>query len=237
MKMKELEARTGVSRESIRYYIREGLLPQPKKPKRNVAEYGALHVERTQLIKRLQDEHFLPLKVVKKVLNKVADEAALSALSRPGLAQLLSALVQDTEDQAPVSSADLAASTCLSIEEIEGMAEAQAIRIDENGVLAARDAEIVRLWADARTAGFTSERGYDTAFLERYVAIVEQWSELEADHFLDRFADTPDEEAAQIGARGLAISNRLAALLHNNAVLRRLREADGAEVADGSVEG
>ena len=34
MKMKELEARTGVGREAIRFYIREGLLPEPERPKR-----------------------------------------------------------------------------------------------------------------------------------------------------------------------------------------------------------
>ena len=34
MKMKELETRTGVGREAIRFYIREGLLPDPEKPQR-----------------------------------------------------------------------------------------------------------------------------------------------------------------------------------------------------------
>ena len=29
VKMKDLERATGVSRETIRYYIREGLLPEP----------------------------------------------------------------------------------------------------------------------------------------------------------------------------------------------------------------
>ena len=40
MKMKELERETGVGRETIRFYIREGLLPEPERPKRNVAAYG-----------------------------------------------------------------------------------------------------------------------------------------------------------------------------------------------------
>ena len=33
MKMKELEDRSGIGRETIRYYIREGLLPEPERPK------------------------------------------------------------------------------------------------------------------------------------------------------------------------------------------------------------
>ena len=54
MKMKELEAATGIGRETIRYYIREGLLPEPVRPKRNVATYGREHVKRLNLIRRLQ---------------------------------------------------------------------------------------------------------------------------------------------------------------------------------------
>ena len=225
MKMKELESRTGVSRESIRYYIREGLLPEPKKLKRNVAEYGIEHVERTQLIKRLQDEHFLPLKVVKKVLDTVTDQASRGTLSRPALSQLLSSLIQGNEDSTPISVTDLVASTCLSEEDIEEMAAVNAIEIDPKGLLSAQDAEVVRLWADARSAGFTADRGWGRDFLKRYVEICEQWAELETGRFLAAFADTPDEEAAEIGARGLAISNRLAALLHNHAVLRLIRES------------
>jgi len=32
MRMRELEVKTGVSRETIRYYIREGIVPEPERP-------------------------------------------------------------------------------------------------------------------------------------------------------------------------------------------------------------
>ena len=38
MKMAELERRSGVGRETIRYYIREGLLPERERRARNVAD-------------------------------------------------------------------------------------------------------------------------------------------------------------------------------------------------------
>jgi DNA-binding transcriptional MerR regulator len=44
---------TGVGREAIRYYIREGL-PEPARPDRNFALYDASFVERILLVKRLQ---------------------------------------------------------------------------------------------------------------------------------------------------------------------------------------
>ncbi len=46
MKMRELEARSGVGRETIRYYIRMGLLPAPARAKPNVADYADEHVRR-----------------------------------------------------------------------------------------------------------------------------------------------------------------------------------------------
>jgi DNA-binding transcriptional MerR regulator len=229
MKMKELESRTGVNREAIRYYIREGLLPQPQKPKRNVAEYQTEHVERTLLIKRLQDEHFLPLKVVKKVIDEVARTATAGTLSQPALAELLPALIKDTADNQSRSVEDLIASTGMSREDIAVMAEIAAITIGEDDQVSARDAEIVRIWAAAQTMGFTVERGYDTAFLRNYVSLAQQWADLEAEHFLKAFQDvsedvTSEDAAAALGVRGIDISNRLVSLMHTNALLTKIGE-------------
>jgi len=69
MKMKELEAATGIGRETIRYYIREGLLPEPVRPKRNVAAYGREHVKRLNLIRKLQQERHLPLSVIRTIVT------------------------------------------------------------------------------------------------------------------------------------------------------------------------
>ena len=69
MRMAELSRRSGVSRETIHFYLREGLLPPPRKVGRNMAWYDDSHVETLALIKRLQHEKFLPLSVIKKVLR------------------------------------------------------------------------------------------------------------------------------------------------------------------------
>src|SRR5512134_917083 len=76
LKMKDLEQATGVGRESIRFYIREGLLPEPERPGRNVAWYDESFVERISLIKRLQQERFLPLSVIKGIVGSAAAPSA-----------------------------------------------------------------------------------------------------------------------------------------------------------------
>jgi DNA-binding transcriptional MerR regulator len=73
MKIKELIDQTGVSRQTIHYYLREGLLQKPKKTKLNQAEYGQDHVERLLLVKELQERFFLPLSVIKGVISTMHD--------------------------------------------------------------------------------------------------------------------------------------------------------------------
>lgn len=69
MKIRELVKQTQVSKETIHYYIREGLLPRPRKLGKNVADYSERYVERIRVIKELQDHCFLPLSVIKKILK------------------------------------------------------------------------------------------------------------------------------------------------------------------------
>ena len=70
MKIRELAEHSGVSKETIHFYIREGLLPKPRKQGRNVAEYDDSYVERIRFIRELQDHYFLPLAVIKNILKK-----------------------------------------------------------------------------------------------------------------------------------------------------------------------
>jgi DNA-binding transcriptional MerR regulator len=69
LKIRDLVERTGVSRETVHYYIRDGLLPKPRKRGKNIADYDEGYVERIRMIKELQDNYFLPLAVIKNILK------------------------------------------------------------------------------------------------------------------------------------------------------------------------
>lgn len=62
--------RTQVSKETVHYYIREGLLPRPLKHGRNTADYDDSYIDRIRLIKELQDNYFLPLSAIRKIIKK-----------------------------------------------------------------------------------------------------------------------------------------------------------------------
>jgi len=70
LKIRDLVQHTSVSKETVHFYIREGLLPRPLKKGRNIAEYDDSYVERIRFIKELQDHHFFPLAVIKNILKK-----------------------------------------------------------------------------------------------------------------------------------------------------------------------
>jgi len=70
MKISELMERTGVSKETIHYYIREGVLGKPRKTGKNTAEYTESHVDQIKTIKSLRENYFLPIPVIKKLIKK-----------------------------------------------------------------------------------------------------------------------------------------------------------------------
>ena len=70
LRISELADAAGVSAGTIKHYLREGLLPEPVKTSRNMAWYPREWVERVKLIKQLQEERFLPLKVIREVLEQ-----------------------------------------------------------------------------------------------------------------------------------------------------------------------
>ncbi len=90
LKMSELSERSGVSAATIKHYLREGLLPEPVKTSRNMAYYPPEFVERLQTIKRLQEERYMPLRVIREVLgagervprSEVRDRLPASVLKR-----------------------------------------------------------------------------------------------------------------------------------------------------------
>jgi DNA-binding transcriptional MerR regulator len=70
LKIRELTKHSEVSKETIHFYIREGLLPKPRKQGKNVAEYDDSYVDRIRFIRELQDHYFLPLAMIKNILKK-----------------------------------------------------------------------------------------------------------------------------------------------------------------------
>ncbi len=65
----QMAKRAGVSAPTIKHYVNEGLLPKPVKTSKNMAYYDESCIERIKTIKKLQKEKFLPLEVIKRIID------------------------------------------------------------------------------------------------------------------------------------------------------------------------
>ena len=70
LKISELAEQADVPVATVRHYLREGLLPEPVKTSRNMAYYPPEFADRIRLIKQLQEERFMPLRVIRELLER-----------------------------------------------------------------------------------------------------------------------------------------------------------------------
>ena len=71
MRLAELSRRSGISRSSIKFYIREGILPPGTPEARNQASYDGGHLERLALIRALREVARLPFEAIARVVREL----------------------------------------------------------------------------------------------------------------------------------------------------------------------
>jgi len=82
MRMAELSAESGVPVATIKYYLREGLVPAGELTSPNQAQYQARHLQRLKLVRALLDVGGLSIVDVRDVVNAIDDRASTHDLLR-----------------------------------------------------------------------------------------------------------------------------------------------------------
>jgi DNA-binding transcriptional MerR regulator len=98
MKISELSRRAGIPIATLKFYIREGLLPAGQRTAKNQASYAEQHLARLDLIRALHDDAGLNLATIARVLS--AASGANDAGSAIGAA--LAALDQSRSSADPI---------------------------------------------------------------------------------------------------------------------------------------
>jgi DNA-binding transcriptional MerR regulator len=86
MRIAELSAQSGVPIPTIKYYLREGLLPAGERTSRNQVQYAESHLRRLALVRALVEVGGVSIAAARDVLARM-DEPGLSALDTLGKAQ------------------------------------------------------------------------------------------------------------------------------------------------------
>jgi DNA-binding transcriptional MerR regulator len=223
LKMKELAQASGVSAGTIKHYLREGLLPEPVKTSRNMAYYPAEFVDRIRLIKQLQEERFMPLKVIKSMLDDDPERArALVELEDRILERALAG------EQSRVSAAELRRRYDVPQEVLDRLAELEVLTPNSRGY-GPRDVEIVEAISRFRAGGYDERIGFTVYDTLRYKRALEELVKEEVQVLLDRLAGEMDpDRAVELIAAGSEPLNELMAALHQKSLVAELRRQRAA---------
>jgi DNA-binding transcriptional MerR regulator len=223
LKMKELAAASGVSAGTIKHYLREGLLPEPVKTSRNMAYYPPEFVDRIRLIKQLQEERFMPLKLIKSVLDDDPERArALAQLEDRILERALAG------EQSRVSAAELRRRYEVPQEVLDRLAELEVLTPNSRGY-GPRDVEIVEAISRFRAGGYDERIGFTVYDTLRYKRALEELVKEEVQLLLDRLAGEMDpDRAVELIAAGSEPLNALMAALHQKSLVAELRRQRAA---------
>ena len=225
LKMSELADASGVSSGTIKHYLREGLLPEPVKTSRNMAYYPPEFVERIQLIKQLQEERFMPLKLIKGMLDEDPERARVLVELED---RILDRALQG--EQKRVSAAELRRRYEIPQEVLDRLAELEILTPNTRGY-GQRDVEIIEAISRFRAGGYEESIGFTVYDTLRYKSALEELVKEEVQVLMDRLAGELDpDEAADLIAAGAEPLRDLIAALHQKllvAELRRQRDARG----------
>lgn len=225
MKMRDLEQRTGVNRETIRIYLKHGLMPEPQRPKRNVADYGEEHVRAIEAIRGLQKKTRLPLHLIKRAMEGDTTVMPADASAFPHLDSLIAARAGVDEALLPLSS--LSGRYPRAETDARALEKVGAIRLFRRGGklhLSRIDAQLVSLWGDMRSAGFTEALGFYPEVCELHVKAAEQLAHAELKIFLQNLRGRGSEgQAADMAQAALTLLLSFFGLIRTKTVIADLR--------------
>jgi len=148
MKISEVSDKTGVSRELIHHYLRQGLLPRST----SRAQYSEQQIRLLQQIKTLRDDHHLPLDVIRGVFDYFGFEPGhIEALTEAdSLSRRMTRLAnaEDVLSNRIVTTEQLLRQVQITAERLDEYVEARLVspvRSDNTDRYSAYDAKVISL--------------------------------------------------------------------------------------------
>ena len=224
LKMSELAERSGVSAGTIRHYLREGLLGDGGdivRTSRNMAYYPPEYVQRIELIKRLQEERFMPLRVIKGALAEDPERVrALIELED----RILERALAGAEEHRRVPAKELRERYEIPRNVLQRLAEIGVLTPSRNGY-DQDDVKIVEAIASFRAGGYDETLGFTVYDTLRYREALEPLVQAEVRALLERLAGEVEvERAMEIVAAGVEPLRELIGAMHSKLLLAELRE-------------
>ena len=225
LKISELAERSGVPVATIRHYLREGLLPDPVRTSRNMAYYPPEFVERIRLIKQLQEERFMPLRVIRDLLDgdEVEPERLRAMIELED--RILERALAGERERIPAT--EVRDRYEVPDEVLDRLAELGVLTPDRRGY-SPSDVRIVEAISRFRAGGYDERLGFTVYDTLRYKRALEPLVGEEVDVLTRRLAgDLSPDRALEIIEAGIGPLNDLIAALHTKSLVAELERHRG----------
>ncbi len=227
LKMSELAERSGVSAGTIKHYLREGLLgpdTEVRRTSRNMAYYPSGFVERVRLIKRLQEERFMPLRVIREVMSDDPERAARMIELED---RILERAIEAGEGRR-VTRSEVRSTYALPRNVLDRLEELEVLTPNARGY-DADDVAIIEAISRFRAGGYEEALGFTVYDTLRYRQALAPLVEEEVRVLLERLAGELDaDRAMEIISSGVEPLRELVGAMHSKLLLSALRRRRGA---------
>lgn len=229
-KISDLSRETGVSIGTIKYYLREGLLPPPTlKTGRNMSYYDRNFVDRIRVIKELRQKRFLPLDVIKAILDRDSD-----VISPHEIDTLLSLegtfyeAIHVSPGQTPVKRSELVERYGMDAEDLAYCLKNGVLTpVIRNGeeVFEGDDILMLETFATMRAAGFNDSLIPKGVGIPIYVETLNKLAREELTIFSRAVTGKVDDaKLAEMAMAGVKIVEQFIVLLRRKLLLRAIQE-------------
>ncbi len=225
LKMSELADASGVSAGTIKHYLREGLLGNGDgvvRTSRNMAYYPPDFVERIRLIKQLQEDRYMPLKAIRRVLEDDPERArALVELEDRILDRALAG------DESRTSAAELSRRYSIPRDALDRMVEIGLLAPTKRG-FSPRDVQVVEAISRFRAGGYDEQIGFTVYDTLRYKRAMEALVTEEVAVVLERLAgELEPDRVVELLQAGIEPLRDFIAALHSKLLVEELQRQRG----------
>ena len=225
IRISELAERAEVPVATVRHYLREELLPEPVKTSRNMAYYPPEFVERIRLIKQLQEERFMPLRVIRELLDAAdGDVDRIRTLAETGDFLVARAFGPEVER---TSEAEVLERFEIPERALRRLTELRVLTPNEDGY-SATDVRILDAISRFRAAGWNEKTGFGARDVARLMHGLEPVIADELDLVVERFAALDPDRASELVAGGTAPFPALIGALHAKLLRVALERRDAS---------
>lgn len=239
LKVEELSQATGVGVDTIRWYIEQGLLPEPHSIQGDMVFYDEGCVALINLIQTLQNKHLLSCQIIKQALDNIGRDTApektselVEKLNKARRLPWFEALTDTTqENHKPLTREEFLTAADLSEAELDEAVRQNLFVPDPEGHFTINDLEIAILVSEVVKNSGVRGKHFFSELLQMRSKMIESLVEEEFNVFLKNILNNniSVEDANELATKSLDILIHLIPLSYKQLLNKKMNRVFSSE--------